>query len=98
MLSAMNTDQSLRELEGRLSNWLIRLRLRDAFLWAPRGLVAGLGLGLALSVLARLSPFETIPVLAGQSSGLALAGLGLAVALAYLWPRQRLARARYFDR
>src|SRR6266852_2022582 len=98
MMIAMNTDPSFRELEGRLSNWLIRLRLRDAVLWAPRGLTAGLAIGLALSLLARLGPFETVPVLAGQAGGLALAGLGLAVALAYSWPRPRLASARYFDR
>src|SRR5215210_5109866 len=91
-------DVSLREIESRLSDWLVRLRLRDALLWSLRGLTGGLALGLVLSLLARLRPFQPVPVLMVFSLSFALAGFGLALALAYFWPRPRLVTARYFDR
>jgi len=88
----------LREVESRLADWLIRLRLRDAVLWSVRGLAAGLILGLALSVLARLRPLLPVAALLGLGMALALVGFGMALALAYFWPRPKLSAARYFDR
>ena len=40
----------------------------------------------------------TVPTLVALSVAFALGGLEAAAAIAYFWPRQRLASARYFDR
>ena len=91
-------DDSFRELERRFSRWLRRLRLRDALIWAPRGLAAGLALALGISFGSWLFPFATVPTLVALSVGFALGGLEVAAAIAYFWPHQRLESARYFDR
>jgi uncharacterized membrane protein YgaE (UPF0421/DUF939 family) len=88
----------LRDIEEHLSGWLVRLRLRDALVWSVRGLVAGLAVGLGLSLVARLRPVLPVPALVGLSLSAALVGFALALALAYFWPRSRLAAARAFDR
>ncbi|MCC6190474.1 MAG: hypothetical protein IT318_15710, partial [Anaerolineales bacterium] len=85
------------ELEDRLADWELRLRLREALQWSLRGLGLGLALGLALALLARLRPLLSTPALIAAALSLALAGFGAALALAYFWPRSRLASARYFD-
>src|SRR5690348_8095952 len=90
-------DDSFRELEARFSRWLRRLRVRDALIWAPRGLAAGLALALGISIGSWLFPLATAPTLIGLSVGFALGGLEVAAAIAYFWPHQRLESARYFD-
>jgi len=92
------TDPAFREVEQHLDAWTLRLRLRDAFVWSLRGLGAGLAAGLVLAVIARLRPFLTESMLIGLAAGFGLAGFGLALALAYFWPRPRLLTARRFDR
>src|SRR5947209_13714603 len=91
-------DESFRELEGRFTRWVRRLRRRDAVTWAPRGLAVGLAVALGLSLAAWLLPYATVPTLVGLSVGCALVGLELAAAVAYFWPRPRMQNARYFDR
>src|SRR5258707_15666605 len=91
-------DPSFRELEGRFSRWLRRLRLGDALIWAPRGLLAGLALALAISASAWLFQIATVPALVALSVGLSLVGLELAAAVAYFWPGRRIQSARFFDR
>src|SRR5215212_11847960 len=88
-------DPSLRDLDNQFAGWLLRLRLRDALLWSLRGLAAGLAVALVLSLVAWLRPFQPVPVLIGLSRALALTGLGLSLALAFFWPRGKLASARY---
>jgi hypothetical protein len=94
----MPTSTTLTELDTHLNHWTTRLRLRDAVLWAARGLLGGLALGLGFSLIARLRPLYTVPTLITLSVVFALSGLLLALLLAWFWPRPRLARARYFDR
>src|SRR5690242_18144899 len=91
-------DDSFRDLEGRFSRWLRRLRLRDALVWAPRGLAAGLALALGITLGSWLFPLATVPRLVALSVGFSLGGLGLAAAIAFFWPHPRLESARYFDR
>jgi hypothetical protein len=94
----MLADAHLHEVDEHLSRWLSRLRRRDALLWSVRGLIGGLAVGLGLSLIARLRPFQPVPTLVALSAGFALAGLWLGFLAAYFWPRPRLAAARYFDR
>lgn len=94
----MTTTAAFRELDERLSAWLLRWRAREAVRWGVRGLAAGLAAGLGLALIARLAPLQPVPVLALWAAGLAVGGLGLALAAGFFWPRSRQAAARYFDR
>lgn len=88
----------LRELDDHLSQWLLRLRARDALSMAVRGLAAGLAAGLGLALIARLTPLQPVQTLILFAVMLALTGLLTALAIGFFWPRPRLAAARYFDR
>ncbi len=94
----MTANSHLHELDDALSGWLRRLRARDALQWAVRGLAAGLAAGLGFSLVGRLAPWQPLPVLIALSVTLAFVGTLLALVVAYVWPRPRLAAARYFDR
>src|SRR3990172_3495491 len=86
------------ELHQYVSIWLLRWRLKEALVWAVRGLGGGLAAGLGLSLAARLTPFLSLPTLLQWSLSLALGGFALAGAGALFWPRSALAAARTFDR
>src|SRR3990167_8906537 len=89
------TNAHLRELDKHLDNWLIRLRLRDAFIWSPRGLMAGLAIGLGFSVVARLRPLLPVPTLVLLSFSAAIGGFALALALAHFLPPPPPVAARH---
>jgi hypothetical protein len=94
----MLANAHFQEIDEHLSRWLARLRLRDALMWSLRGLMAGLAVGLGLSLVARLRPLLPVSTLVLLSAAFALSGLALALAAGYFWPRPRLIAARYFDR
>src|SRR5574337_1254378 len=94
----MLANAHFREVDEQLSHWLRRLRVRDALVWSVRGLTGGLAGGLGLSLVARLRPLLPVSTLILLSVGFAGAGLGLALVMAYFWPRPRLVAARHFDR
>lgn len=94
----MVADIHLRDVDACLSAWLRRLRFREAMQWAVRGLAAGLAIALGLALVARLVPWQSLPVLISLSVTLALAGATVGLVIAYFWPRPRLSAARYFDR
>ena len=73
----MTTNPALREVNDHLSNWLLRRRLLEAGRWSLRGLALGLGLALVLSMVARVTPLQPVPVLIGLSVALALTGFGM---------------------
>src|SRR5512136_1515621 len=94
----MVADAHLTEVQSHLSRWLVRLRLSAALAWAVRGLAGGLAAGLGLSLVARLRPLLPVSTLLWLAIALALTGGAAAMAIAYAWPRSRLAAARHFDR
>ena len=91
-------DNSFDTLTTYLTAWTRRRRGRDALVWLPRGLLAGLLLALGLALVARLRPFltnqELIPI------SLLLAGFGLLISLIILLAQQSdlLTQARFADR
>src|SRR5512143_1511503 len=87
-----------RQIESHLSRWLFRLRVTAALAWSVRGLAGGLAAGLGLSLVARLRPLLPVSTLLWLAIALALTGGAVATAIAYAWPRSRMAVARHFDR
>jgi hypothetical protein len=81
-----------------LTTWTRRRRWRDALIWLPWGLLAGLLLAVVVATVARLRPFLTNQEVAWLSLG--LAGLGLLVsAILLLAQREDLpGQARFADR
>ena len=94
----MIASTPLEEIRHSLNWWLLRLRLRDAVVWGTRGLLGGLALALGVALAARVRPLFTVPELINVSAALAGGGLALFAAAAWLWPRDRLHAARFFDR
>ena len=90
----MTVDRRLRTF---LQRWGLRLRLVESLTWGPWGGAVGLGLGLALALAARLWPLLVARWLAGLAGLLALAGVTVGLAAAWVWPRPLLRLARIFD-
>lgn len=97
-MSTILFEQTNRTLTRELARWNRRLRLTRSVLWGPRGIIAGLALGLVAALISRLRPW-LLPEQIAWGTGLLTLGLLLGL-LAWLWlkpqPPQRL--ARYFDR
>ncbi|MFO7537710.1 MAG: hypothetical protein R6X32_06580 [Chloroflexota bacterium] len=91
-------DGNFSTLIPYLTTWTRRRRWRDALIWLPRGLLAGLLLAVVVATAARLRPFLTNQEVAWVSLG--LAGLGLLVsAILLLAQRDDLpGQARFADR
>jgi len=87
----------ISELTGTLTKWIRWLRFQRAVLWAMRGLLIGLAISFASSVIflarARLLRAEFLGLVAVVSL---VASLG-ASGIAYFWPVEKLKAARYFD-
>ena len=79
----MNAELDFQQLAIQLQRWTNRRRWRDALLWLPRGLLAGLLLAVVVATVARLRPLLTNEEIAYVAGGLALVGLliGLVVLL-----------------
>lgn len=93
----MVRDSTPSELSRYLASWLLRLRARDALIWAVRGLAGGLAAALSLSLVARLRPLQSVEALALFSLAFALGGLATGIAVGWYWPRRRMSAARWFD-
>lgn len=93
----MNAETTFDQLVKQLNAWNARRRFRDAMLWLPRGVLAGLLLAVAAAAFARFRPLLTNQELAYAAP--ALAGIGLLATLVWLlWQRHSLReRARFAD-
>src|SRR5450432_214092 len=87
-----------RQLVTVISRWDQRLRFTQLAIWLPRGLAAGLSLGLVVAMISRLRPWLqsqqilTVTLIA-VSIGVVLTALGVLT-----WPRSMMQKARFFDR
>lgn len=92
----MNSDhQTLRDY---LAAWDRRRRTRQAALWMPRGVLAGLTVAGLLVLASRLQPLLTPLELTGVVLGVVLLSLVVTLAIPYLRRRSLLEQARYADR
>jgi low affinity Fe/Cu permease len=86
------------ELTKQLKKWNGRRRLRDGLLWLPRGLSAGLMLGVVVATAARFRPLLTNEEVGLVAAGLGLVGLLLAAIILLLRRFDLLQQARFADR
>src|SRR5258708_16714765 len=92
-----STHQQNQQLLSYLARWDQRLRLAQLATWVPRGLLAGLTVGLALAVLSRMRPLlfgSQVLVIAIIAALIGTVGAAIGV---LVWPRPTLNKARYFD-
>lgn len=81
-----------------LKRWHGRSRVRDALIWLPRGVLAGLLVAVVVATVARLRPFLDNTEVGYVALGLGLAGL-LISAIVFLMQRSTLTQqARFADR
>ncbi|MCS6870774.1 MAG: CvpA family protein [Anaerolineae bacterium] len=93
-----NFKQVQQSLLRHIARWERRLRLTQTTLWLPRGMIAGILVGIAVALAARVRPWlltEQVAALAGLA---VILGAVLAVIGVWLYPRTPLAAARLFDR
>lgn len=86
------------QLERALHRFDRRRRLRDALLWLPRGMLAGLLLAALLATIARLRPLLTNEEVGAAAVGLAAVGILAAAVLVLVRRRTLLQQARFADR
>ncbi len=91
-------NERFEELKQQLRQWNGRRQMRDALLWLPRGLLAGLLLGVVLATVARFRPLLTNQETGYAAGGLALLGLLLAALILLLRRTDLLQQARFADR
>jgi hypothetical protein len=84
-------------LAAHLTRWDRRRRLAASFVWAPRGLAAGLAVAVLIALAARLWPLLATPWLLALGALWGLVGLLAALLAVWLWPTTPLELARYFD-
>lgn len=91
-------NDEFAQLTAYLQRWHGRKRLRDALLWLPRGVLAGLLVAVVLATVARLRPFLDNTQVA--NTALILGAVGLLTALFALLARREslLQQARFADR
>ncbi len=91
-------NQDYQRLTDKIRQWHGRRRLRDGLIWVPRGLLAGLLIGVMVATAARVRPLLDNNEVGYVAIGLGLAGL-LISAIALLLQRYSLAQqARFADR
>ncbi|MDY6877882.1 MAG: hypothetical protein SWK90_16995 [Chloroflexota bacterium] len=93
-----NLQSPISRLKSYLRRWGLWLRLVESLTWGPWGAAAGLGVGLLLAVAARLWPLLMARYVAGLAGLLALAGVGVGLAVVWLRPRPLPRLAHLFDR
>jgi hypothetical protein len=94
---AADLESQIAKLGSYLRRWGLRLRLAESLTWGPWGAAAGLSAGLVLALAARLWPFLMARALVGLGGVLALSGVALGLAAAWLRPRRLHGLARTFD-
>ncbi len=96
MPPAMNREQ--QSLRDHLAAWDRRRKTRQAVLWLPRGVLAGLAVAGLLVLASRLRPLLTPLELTGALLVVVTLGVVVAVAVAFLQRRSLLEQAHYADR
>jgi hypothetical protein len=93
----MPVNDLQKELDGYLRSWRLHLRWQAAALWALRGALFGVTIGIGCALVARLTPLwdvRQVGLLAAVSTAV---GVLLGLFWAALEPRPLLATARWLD-
>jgi hypothetical protein len=97
-MNAVILQQTATHLSRQTRRWDRRLRLVMSAIWLPRGVIAGLVIGLIVAIVSRLRPWLLPDEIALMSLiAVALCGLGALVAV-WGWPRSVARSACFFDR
>jgi hypothetical protein len=87
----------LRQLNRVMARWHARLRVQQSIDWLPRGLAAGLFLGLLLAAASRIWPLLGRATIIIASVLLAALGVLVSLLVVWLWRRAPITLARRFD-
>lgn len=90
-------DTLFDELTTYLRQWNGRRRLRDGLLWIPRGVLAGLLLGVLVATVARIRPLLTSQEVMWIAVGLTLVGIIAALIFLFLQRRNLWQQAQFAD-
>ncbi|MDJ0753491.1 MAG: hypothetical protein QNJ45_08245 [Ardenticatenaceae bacterium] len=94
----LSLDLAYQKIDQQLSRWDGRLRHRDALLWVPRGLLAGLMVGVALAAVARFRPLLTGSEILMATAIFSVLGMVAAALWVYVRRRSVAQKARFADR
>src|SRR5690349_21118964 len=90
-------DSSSQQLLSYIGRWDLRLRFTQLAIWLPRGLSAGLIIGLVVALISRLRPWLMgQEVLAVAVAAIVLGAVATLLAVLF-WPRPAMKKAQYFD-
>lgn len=91
-------DKDFQHLTNEIHRWHGRSRVRDGLIWLPRGVLAGLLVGVVVATVARIRPFLDNNEVGYVALGLGLVGL-LVSWIVFLLQRSTLVQqARFADR
>ena len=77
----------LSPIQQQLTRWDRRRKIRDLLIWAPRGLMAGLFIAVAIAALARFRPLLTNLEIGYVAAGLGV--IGLIIGSGFVWLQRR---------
>ncbi len=96
-MNAVLLEQTGMHLTRQVRRWDRRLRVATSLIWGPRGIMAGVAVGVVVAILSRLSPWLLPEEIAWVTAGAVLIILSGVLGFVWLWPRSVTENARYFD-
>lgn len=93
----MQLDSNFEQINKHLSNWQSRRQTADFLLWIPRGLLAGLLIGVVIAAVARFRPLLTNAEVGFVALGLAAVGLMAGFITVLVRRRPLITEARLAD-
>ena len=91
-------DAAYQKIDRQLGRWDGRLRLQEALIWVPRGLLFGLLIGVALAAIARFRPLLTGQEILWVTAIVSVIGMAAAGLWVAFRPRTIDDKARFADR
>ena len=96
-MNAVLLEQTGMHLTRQVRRWDRRLRTATSLIWGPRGIMAGVAVGVVMALLSRLRPWLLPEEIAWVTAGAIVISLSGVLGFVWLWPRSVTENARYFD-